>query len=80
MLAFSQGKDIVEIMNRGTINNLLRKELTESNVSRYRISQETGINESILSRLLGGSSISSTTASKLLTYFGYEITKSKKEN
>ncbi len=77
MLAIKQGEGIFEMMSRDTINNLLRKEITNSKESRYRTSQGTGINESQLSSFYHGASLSSENASILLDYFGYEIRKKK---
>ena len=54
----------------------IRKEINKSDKSRYRISQETGITEGQLHRIMEkNQSLYCETAVKLLNYFGYEIRK-----
>ena len=57
----------------------IRKEIIKSDKSRYRISQETGITEGQLHRIMEkNQSLYCETAAKLLNYFGYEIRKKGK--
>ena len=54
----------------------IRKEISKSGKSRYRISQETGITDGQLHRIMEkNQSLYCETADKLLSYFGYEIRK-----
>ena len=62
------------------ILNTIKKEIEKSKKSRYRISQETGITEGQLHRVMEkNQSLYCETANKLLSYFGYEIRKKRKE-
>ena len=56
---------------------LLRKQIENCGVSRYRISKDTGIDQAALCRILQGKSCNAETVDKLLTYFGYEIRKKR---
>lgn len=51
----------------------IRKQIERSKNSRYRISQETGIDEAALCRIMRGGSCKVETADKLLKYFGLTI-------
>jgi transcriptional regulator with XRE-family HTH domain len=52
----------------------LKAAITASEKSRYRIAQETGIAESVLSRLMSGErGLSIETAETLAKYLGLEI-------
>jgi hypothetical protein len=51
----------------------IRKQIERSKNSRYRISQETGIDEAALCRIMQGGSCKVETADKLLKYFGLTI-------
>ena len=57
----------------------LRKEIEKSGLSRYRISQDTGVDQATLCRLMQGKTITVETADILLKYFGLAITKDKKK-
>ena len=60
------------------IIDLIKNEIKKSPVSRYAISQSTGVKESVLSRLMSGErGLSLHTAETLMKYFGYEVKKSK---
>jgi len=51
-------------------------ELKQTEQSRYKIAQETGIAESILSRFVNGKTeLSLANADKLLSYFSFTITR-----
>lgn len=49
------------------------KEINRCGVSRYRISQETGINEAVLCRVYNGGSCSIKTADLLCRYLKLEL-------
>ena len=56
--------------------DIIKKEIEQSGKSRYQISIETGLAESLLFRIYHGTTgISAKTAQTLLDYFGYEIMK-----
>ncbi len=55
------------------IAEILRKHIEDAGKSRYQISHETGLNESILCRLMQGTGISDTNADILCEYFGLEL-------
>jgi hypothetical protein len=60
------------------INDTLRKAVEHSGMTRYAIAQETGINESTLSRFVAsGRGISLANADVLATFLGYELVKTK---
>ncbi len=60
------------------IAETLREQIEKSGMSRYQISQDTGLNESILCRLMQGTGISSTNADILCEYFELELKPIKK--
>ncbi|MEP0846411.1 MAG: helix-turn-helix transcriptional regulator [Phycisphaerae bacterium] len=54
--------------------NMMRKAMETSGQSRYRISKETGIAESVLSRFMSGeTALTVETAERLADYLGLEI-------
>ena len=54
--------------------NMIRKAIEASGQSRYRISKETGIAESVLSRFMSGeTAITVETVERLADYLGLEI-------
>ncbi len=57
----------------------IRKQIKNSGLSRYRISQDTGVDQATLTRLMQGKTITVETADILLKYFGLTITKGKKK-
>jgi transcriptional regulator with XRE-family HTH domain len=59
------------------IAEIIRKEITRSKKSRYRIANDTGITEIQLSRLMKGRTLTAETLAVLLDYFGYEVRKKK---
>ena len=60
------------------ISSTLRAALRASKTSRYAISQETGIGESVLHKFLVlGNQLRSNNLDKLCVYFGLELTKIK---
>lgn len=60
------------------INDTLRKAVEDSGMTRYAIAQETGINESTLSRFVAsGRGISLANADVLANFLGYELVKTK---
>ena len=60
------------------ISSTLRAALKASKKSRYAISQETGIGESVLHKFLVlGNQLRSNSMDKLCVYFGLELTKIK---
>ncbi|MFC1675569.1 helix-turn-helix domain-containing protein [Planctomycetota bacterium] len=59
----------------------IRKQIKKSGLSRYRISQDTGVDQATLTRLMQGKTITVETAEILLKYFRIELKpkKSKKK-
>ncbi len=55
----------------------LRKEIEMCGKSRYVVSQESGVSEPQLTRLMQGQGFRCQTADTLLSYFGYELKKRK---
>jgi len=54
--------------------NMMRKAMETSGQSRYRISKETGIAESVLSRFMSGeTALTVETVERLADYLGLEI-------
>ena len=51
----------------------IRKQIKKSGLSRYRISQDTGVDQATLTRLIQGKTITVETAEILLKYFGLEL-------
>ena len=60
---------------RGMVIETLRKQIEKSGLSRYRISQDTGVDQATLCRLMQGKTITVETADILLKYFGLELVK-----
>ncbi len=56
----------------------IRKHIKACGKTRYRISQDTGIDEATLCRIVAGKACSNETADILLKYFGLTITKKSK--
>ena len=57
----------------------IRRHINACNKTRYRISQDTGVDEATLCRIVAGKACSTETAGILLKYFGLTITKDKKK-
>lgn len=57
---------------------ILKREIEKSGLSRYRISQDTQIDQATLTRLMQGKTCTADTIDKLLKYFGFSIVKTKK--
>jgi plasmid maintenance system antidote protein VapI len=55
----------------------LRKQIEKSGLSRYQISQDTGVDQATLCRLMQGKTCTVETADILLKYFGLELTEKK---
>lgn len=51
----------------------IRQAIATSGKSRYQISQETGINQTVLFRIVHGGGCSIETADKLCKYLGLEL-------
>jgi len=63
-----------------TICEAIAKAIQDSGKTRYKIWQETGIDQALLCRLLQGGSCSMETADKLCRYLGLELKpKARKE-
>ena len=63
------------------IREAIVKAIKNSGKSRYRIAKDTGIDPTVLHRLVNGGSCNLETADKLLNYLGLEVrppTKPKK--
>jgi len=56
----------------------IRKQIKTCGKSRYRISQDTGVDEATLCRIVAGNACSTETADILLKYFGLTISKKGK--
>jgi plasmid maintenance system antidote protein VapI len=56
----------------------IRKHIEACGKSRYRISQDTGVDEATLCRIVAGKTCSIETADILLKYFGLTIAKKAK--
>lgn len=63
---------------------LIRKQIQACGKSRYEISQDTGVEQAVLCRIMKGGSCKAETVEILLEYFGFEIKqkrgKTKKES
>jgi hypothetical protein len=51
----------------------IRRAIEESGKSRYRIFKETGIDQAVLCKIMGGGTCSMETADKLCEYLGLEL-------
>jgi hypothetical protein len=58
---------------------LIRKQIRTCGKSRYRISQDTGIEEAALCRIMQGKTCAIETADILLKYFGLELVSKKRK-
>ncbi len=61
------------------IVEIIRKHIKACGKTRYRISQDTGVDEATLCRIIAGKACSTETADILLKYFGLQITKKSKK-
>lgn len=57
----------------------IRKHIKACGKSRYQISQDTGVDQATLCRIIAGKACSTETADSLLGYFGLTITKKGKK-
>ena len=57
------------------IVKIIRKEIANSNKTRYQIAKDSGVSEAQLCRLMQGKTITCETADILLQYFGYNLKK-----
>ena len=55
------------------IMETIRKAIGESGQSRYRISQETGVSQAILCKIMAGGTCSMGTADQLCAYLGLKL-------
>ena len=61
-----------------TVSDEIKKAILAASVTRYRIAQDTGVDEATLSRFVSGERGLSMIAIDLLAeYFGYKLVKSK---
>lgn len=60
-----------------TTIEIIRDCIKKRKLSRYEISQKTGVSQTILYRIVRGGDCMSDTADKLLKLFGYEVRKKK---
>jgi hypothetical protein len=56
----------------------IRKEFKTCGESRYKIAQNTGIEQAVLCRIAKGGSCKTQTTETLLQYFGYKLVKAKR--
>lgn len=61
------------------IVEIIRGHIRTCGKSRYRISQDTGIDEAALCRIMQGGGCYSDTADKLCDYFGLELVQKKRK-
>lgn len=65
---------------RRTISGQVRKAITSSGISRYRISLETGIDKAALSRFMAGKvGLTLNSVDKLAEYLDLEIVQRRKQ-
>jgi len=57
----------------GVISDVLRQAIEESGMTRSRISQETGVDESVLSRFMAGANLTMRHADTLAEFLGLEL-------
>ena len=57
----------------------IAREIKKGRYTRYKISQDTGIDESVLHRIVNNGSCSIQTADVLLEYLGLSIVKHRKK-
>ena len=55
------------------------KAIRNSKITRYKIAQDTGIDESVLHRIVNGGSCSVRTADKLCEYLGLKLVREKRK-
>ena len=61
-----------------TISEEIKKAILTAGVTRYRIAQDTGIDEATLCRFVSGErGLSMLAIDRLAEYFGYKIVKAK---
>lgn len=61
------------------IVEIIRKHIKACGKTRYRISQDTGVDEATLCRIVAGKACSTETADLLLKYFGLTISERNKK-
>lgn len=61
------------------IVEIIRKHIKACGKTRYRISQDTGVDEATLCRIVAGKACSTETADLLLKYFGLTIAERNKK-
>lgn len=61
------------------IIQIIKKQIEDSGVSRYRISLETGVDQATLCRLMQGKTITIETADILCEHFGLELKAKRKK-
>lgn len=62
-----------------TMSAALRKAIDASGQTRYQIAKATGVNQSTLSRFMGGAALSSDNADRLCTHLGLELAPRKRK-
>jgi plasmid maintenance system antidote protein VapI len=61
-----------------TVSEQIRRAIVEAEVTRYRIAQDTGLDEATLCRFISGErGLSMMAIDRLAEYFGYKLVKSK---
>ena len=55
------------------ISEALREAIKHADCTRYRISQETGVDESVLSRFMSGGNLTLKNADKVAEFLGLEL-------
>jgi plasmid maintenance system antidote protein VapI len=60
------------------VSEQIRRAIVEAEVTRYRIAQDTGLDEATLCRFISGErGLSMMAIDRLAEYFGYKLVKSK---
>jgi transcriptional regulator with XRE-family HTH domain len=61
-----------------TVSDQIKRAILDSDLTRYRIAQETGVDEATLSRFLSGErGLSMIAIDRLANFFGYKLVKAK---
>jgi predicted transcriptional regulator len=75
------GKQFVRLANMENFSEKLRRAITDCGRTRYEISKETGIAESVLSRFIHGErGLSLHTVDVLVRFVGLEVRKPKRKD
>lgn len=65
-------------MDDMTLSNEIRRAIEDSGWSRYRLAQETGIAQSVLSRFMAGKSLTLDTVDRIAKVLGLKLAPTRK--